>query len=115
MIPYKITTFDAASAIKDAAKTKDPVHYAEIVDVDLIAKEYKGQKPCYKKFVKGVSATTLRSKEPVNRNEQENDSQPNESSNFDEVKDLISDVVLNDQQAVSMSYLHAIYGLGIGN
>ena len=44
-----------------------------------------------------------------------NDSQPNESSNFDEVKDLISDVVLNDQQAVSMSYLHAIYGLGIGD
>lgn len=74
MIPYKITTFDAASAIKDAAKTKDPVHYAEIVDVDLIAKEYKVHKPCYKKFVKGVSATTSRSEEPANRNEQENDS-----------------------------------------
>ena len=115
MIPYKITTFDAASAIKDAAKTKDPVHYAEIVDVDLIAKEYKVHKPCYKKFVKGVSATTSRSEEPANRNEQENDSPPYESSNFDEVKEFISDVVLNDQRAVSMSSLHAIYGLGIGN
>ena len=115
MIPYKITTFDAASAIKDAAKTKDPVHYAEIVDVDLIAKEYKVHKPCYKKFVKGVSTTISRSEEPANRNEQENDSQPYESSNFDEVKEFISDVVLNDQRAVSMSSLHAIYGLGIGN
>ena len=61
MIPYKITAFDAASAIKDTAKTKDPVHYAEIVDVDVIVKEYKVHKPCYKMFVKDVSATTSRS------------------------------------------------------
>ena len=48
-------------------------------------------------------------------NKQENDSQPYESLNFDEVKEFISDVVLNDQRTVSMSSLHAIYRLGIGN
>ena len=41
--------------------------------------------------------------------------QPYECSNFDEVKEFISDVFLNDQRAVSMSSLHAISGLGIGN
>ena len=111
MILYKITTFYAASAVKDAAKTKDSVHYAEIVDLHL----YKVHKPGYKEFVKGVSATTSRSEEPAHRNEQENDCQPYESLNVDEVKEFISDVVLNDQRAVSMSSLHAIYGLGIGN
>ena len=38
--PYIITSVAAVEAIKNAAKLKDNMHYCEIKDVDLIAKEY---------------------------------------------------------------------------
>ena len=41
VLPRKITTFNATKTVKESAKVKDSSLYAEIADLDLIAKEFK--------------------------------------------------------------------------
>ena len=47
---YKITRFDTASRINPVGKTNSPALQNEISNFDLIAKEFKVYKHCYKKF-----------------------------------------------------------------
>ena len=121
-IPYKITSFAAVLAIKEAAKSKDLTHYAEIENVDLIAKEYKVHETCYKKFTKGFTATSSNDCEndPTDITKLNATDEPSterlsyDHSNFDQVKEFVKDMILNDQRAISMKSLHNIYGIGIG-
>ena len=102
--PYKITTHNAAAAIKNAAESKSPLHYCEIKDVDLIAKEYRVQEPCYRKFTNGFS---------------ENSKAGSSASGYkkkpsNELKEYVQEIIIGDQRATSMKILHDIYGIGIG-
>lgn len=51
--PVTITSFQAQETVKAAAKTKNPEMYNEIVDLDLISKEFKMHDHCRKTFLKG--------------------------------------------------------------
>ena len=114
LYPHKILTLNAEAAIKNSAKLKDLVHYAEIVNVDLVAKEYKVHDSCYKKFVITKSTLDEASKLQSEGASESHKNAPYAVSNFDEVKEFVSDIILQDQRAVSISSLHDIYGLGIG-
>ena len=113
--PYKITTHNAAAVIKNAAESKSPLHYCEIKDVDLIAKEYRVQEPCYRKFTNGFSENSKAgsSASGCKNKIQQEDEQTN-TSNFNEVKEYIQEIIIGDQRATSMKILHDIYGIGIG-
>ena len=50
--PKTIATNEASDTIKEAAKTKDLELYAEIKDLDLIAKEFKYHEHCRKNFTR---------------------------------------------------------------
>ncbi|XP_066933544.1 uncharacterized protein [Clytia hemisphaerica] len=120
--PHKILTRVAEAAIKNAAKSKDPVHYFDIVNVDLVTKDYKVHNSCYKRFVKPTTVATKSNKSSTssasstsNGNEEKIGCPSYETSNFAEVKEFVSDVILGDQRAVSIASLHEIYGLGIGD
>ena len=114
-VPYNITSHAASVAIKNASKSKDPLHFCEIKDMDLIAKEYKVHQPCYQKFTKG---SALKCKETSSSSRIQNLNQHEEEqlniSNFDEVKAYVRDIVIGDQCATSMKIKHNIYGIGIG-
>ena len=51
-LPIAITTIEATESIKEAAKIKDPKLYAEIKDIDLIAKEFKYHEHCRRNFTR---------------------------------------------------------------
>ncbi len=87
--------------IKDAAKTKDESLYYEIKDLDLIAKEFKYHVFCYKEFV--------RQERPA-QSQSHSDSE-SLKGNFESVIDCIEKRVLLQNQAVSMSVIHEIYGI----
>ena len=87
--------------------------YNEIVELDLITKEFKVHKHCYKKF-------TLKPFENVNVASDANSSLDNEStcyskSNYEDVKEYIRDVIIKEKRLAFMELLHDIYGLGIVN
>ena len=50
--PQTVTTMDVCDTIKAAAKVENPTLYAEIHDLDLIAKEFKYHRHCYKSFTR---------------------------------------------------------------
>ena len=113
-IPCKITRFDTVSRIKSAAKINNPALYNEIVDLNLIAKEFEAHKHCYKKF-------TLKPVENAKIASDANSSLDHESStcylksNYEEPKKYVRDVMIKEKQPASMKFLHDIYGLGTGN
>ena len=116
--PYTITTFNSATAIKSAAKSKNEPLYREIENLDLIAKEFKVHQPCYKKFTldhycneKEKAKTSTNNSMPL-----ENETSTSYSkSNYEEVKEFVNDVIIKGKKLASMKLLHEIYGLGIGN
>ena len=52
VVPKTIATNEASDTIKEAAKTKDFELYAEIKDLNLIAKEFKYHEHCRKNFTR---------------------------------------------------------------
>ena len=48
----KKLTFTANKTVKESAKIQDSLLYAEIVDLDLIAKEFKYYLVCYQNFTR---------------------------------------------------------------
>lgn len=102
-IPLTITTTSAAAKIKEAAEAKAESLYYEIKDLDLIAKEFKYHVFCYKDFVR---------QERPSQSQGQADS-GNLTGNFEAVIDCIEKRVLSQNQAVSMSLIHEIYGIHI--
>ena len=101
---------NAQSAIKSAAKQKDPELYSQIESLDLIAKEFQVHQVCYQQFTHGYSAATVSSPTAPSVT-----STVYEKSNFLEVKEYVEDVVIRQQTPVSIKILHQIYGLGVGD
>lgn len=84
----------------------------------MVVKEYKVHAQCYRKFVKLSKAKAFADKRTVGEtvNQEGNISGSSyDTSNFDDVKKFVYDVVFGDQRAISIGSLHELYGLGIGN
>ena len=84
--------------------------------MDLTAKEFKVHKTCCKTFKKGFSAAnnTEVEKGTEASTSTQMEKLPYDKSNFEEVREYVRDVVLNEKYATSIKVLHKIYGLGIG-
>lgn len=114
--PYTITTFNAESAIKFSAKSKNESLYREIENLDLIAKEFKVHEPCYKNLTLEYYSNQKKEAETSASVSMENETSACYSkSNYEEVKEFVNDVIIQEKKPASMKLLHEIYGLGIGN
>ena len=97
--PITITTEQAPMSIKQNAESmEDKTIYFEIKDVDLIAKELRYHRHCYKEF------TRKKLEKLLNVNE-------TQKGDCQKVKDIIEKLVLNQNQAVSMANIHNAYAL----
>ena len=95
--PDKIATLSAERTIKESAKQKDPDFHSKIVYVDLIAKEFKYHRTCYRNFTRDyLSNSTSSSKS------QEEDSHDGNKGDFKKVKRFISENILGGMEAISM-------------
>ena len=90
----------AAAQIKESAEAKDTNLFYEIRDIDLIAKEFKYHDFCYREFTRKVANANTKQFE-------DNDAK----GNFDKVTDYIQRKILSQNQAISMTVLHDLYGL----
>ena len=105
-----ITTSIASNSIKKAAEEKHPEIYIMIKDEDLIAKEMKYHRYCYKNFTLGFGMS-FQSNTNKNDSNSQTSEEGRESGNYEAVKDFIINHVVSEKRAVSMKKLHAIYGL----
>ena len=87
-------------SIKKAAKLKDQELYNEIKDLDLIAKEFRYHKNCYRNFTRKKSLSE----------KQESEIKP--QGNFDAVVNCIEDKIIKQNEAISMSELENLYSVG---
>ncbi|CAB4017036.1 Hypothetical predicted protein [Paramuricea clavata] len=90
----------AAAQIKESAEAKDTKLFYKIRYIDLIAKEFKYHDFCYREFTRKVANTNTKQFE-------DNDAK----GNFDKVTDYIQRKVLSQNQVISMTVLHDLYGL----
>ena len=105
-----VHTLNVERAIKAAAKVKNPTLYFEIKDVDLIVRELRYHKSCYKAFTEepALSASHTQSVDELLDEEVEEQQQ---TGDFESICEYITHHVLDEKAAVSMSVLHTIYGL----
>ena len=96
VLPYKCLTKSAEKTIKDAAKQNNEDLYNEIKDLDLIAKEFGYHNKCYKKFTK------------IKTSSQE--LEPRVKSKLETVIDHIKENIIDNNEAISMTVLHDLYG-----
>ena len=104
--PDKIATFLAERTVKESAKQKDPDFNSKIAYVDVIAKEFRYHRTCYRNFTQDYlsnSATSFKS--------QEEDSHEASKGDFEKAKRFISENILGGNEAISMSSLQGIYGI----
>ena len=66
VLPVKIATFQCAETIKAAAKEKNPDMYYEILDLDIVAKEFKMHDHCRKSFLKEFGEETREKSKEIN-------------------------------------------------
>ena len=83
---------------QNAESMEDKTIYFEIKDVDLIAKELRYHRHCYKEF------TRKKSERLLNVNE-------TQKGDYQKDNDIIEKLVLNQNQAVSMANIHNAYAL----
>ena len=114
--PQIIATDDAVSTIIAAAEQNDKIMHEEIKNECLIAKEFKFHSVCYRNFTRGFSRKE-REKSTTNVPSTSDNASValHISSNFDLVKEYITDKILDQKQAISMLVLHEIYGLNPGD
>lgn len=101
--PITITTTNAAAKIKEAAEAKNESLYYEIKDIDLIAKEFKYHVFCYKDFVR----------EDKSSQSQDHTESGNLKGDFQAMVDCIEKRVLSQNQAISLSLIHELYGIHV--
>ena len=109
--PVTVHTLNVECAIKAAAKVKN-LTYFEIKDADLIARELRYHKSCYKAFTEEptLSASHTQSVDEQSNLDEEVEEQQ-QTGDFESVCEYITHHVLDEKTAVSMSVLHTIYGL----
>ena len=84
-----------------AAESKGGDSYYEIRDLDLIAKEFRYHRLCYKDFIRHQKSSN-------NNEQEESDTQ---KGNFEAVIEFIENTILLQNQPVSMSLIYEIYGV----
>ena len=104
--PYNILTYDAETSIKKAAQAKDEGLYAEIKDLDLISKEFKVHKHCYREFTRDCN------KDESSENGQ---TASYDKGNFEAVASCVANEIIKFGKVVSMKHLHGLYELGVGD
>ncbi len=90
----------AVTSIKEAAEANDEKLFYEINHLDLIAKEFKYHDFCYREFTR---------KKPV----QSQTSIETLQGNFDAVIRCIEERILSQNQAISITVLHDLYGVHV--
>ena len=104
---HKITTNDAVELIKTAAEIKnDEQLLLRIRGVDLIAKEMQMHRICYMEYTRIITLKSKSSKAEETEFK---------CGDFESVKSFISGSILTLNQAVSITVLYQIYGIGFGN
>ena len=102
---YKILTKEAEQNIKRAAKVKNDLPLlCQIQDVDLIANELMIHKKCYLDYTRTLDSTVEQATEQLSR----------QLGDIESVKTFINEAVLEQNQAVSITVLHRLYGTGYG-
>lgn len=101
--PRKIVTYNAENSIKAAAEVKNANLYAEIKDLDLISKEFKVHKHCYREFTRdtGIDA----GENPLTY----------DKGNFEAVESCVAEDIVRLGMVVTLKHLHGLYGLGVGD
>ena len=110
--PVTVHTLNVESAIKAAAKEKNPTLYFEIKDADLIARELRYHKTCYKAFTKEPTLSASHTQSVDKQSNLDDKVEEQQTGDFESVCEYIIHHVLEEKTAVSMSVLHTIYGLG---
>ena len=113
-VPFevKLTFFsDLDIDLKSAAKSKDEPMYYLISNLDIIAKDFKVHQPCYKSF----TLDHYREGNKEAHQEGQTSNHTYSTSNYEEVKEYVNDIVINEKRPASMKLLHEIYGLEVNN
>ena len=113
--PKLITTHMAENTIKAALKQKYTSLLVVIKDLNLTPKEFKYHERYYKEFTFGFSETF---REPGQSTASKNINENNCESNVGDLDAVIAYInikVLDENQTVSMSTLHSMCGLNVGN
>ncbi len=92
--------------LKLTAKSKNEELFYKIKDRNLIANEFKVHKCCYNDFTK-PSVTDKENIEPQSNNYEKGD--------FDKVVAFIKQEVIDKNSVTTLSTLHEMYGLGVGD
>ena len=100
--PTKILTFAAQDSIKKAAELSNNDFFLKVKDEDLIAREFKYHRHCFRNFTR--TNTTPTEEEPVKP-----------KGDYDAVRSCVDEDIIESGQILSMRYLHSIYGVGYGD
>jgi len=101
--PSTIATYDAERNIKNAARQRDGQLYLDIKDVDLISKEFKYHRHCYRNYIR------------VNENKNDQKNLVYEKGDFEAVISFVNIEIIENARVVSMTHLHSLYKLGVGD
>ena len=94
VLPRKITTFNATKTVNESAKIRDSPLYAEIVDLDMIAKEFKYNQVCYKNFTRKYLSGNRLTNSTDAKNNENTTGNVNEVGKLDAVEKHVSDHIL---------------------
>ena len=109
--PTLIITTTAEARLKQAAKRKnDQMMLRKIQFEDLIAKEFKKQKSCFREYTCILDRDT----DSDDNNDGNEDSEAS-TDGFSQVCKVVERSILGSHQAISMATLHEIYGAGVGD
>ena len=103
VVPVTISTMIATETVKAAAMKKNYDLYCEIKDLDLISKEFKYHRSCYKEFTRGFSEKSRSSTSCLDIASTSSSSlEPGMLTNIKAVEEYIENNVVGDHKAVSM-------------
>lgn len=112
-----VSTRDAETTIKEAAKDKNLDFYYENKEVDLIAKELRYHRDCYKSFTRGYSSDCRdTSQQETFSTTTSNETRQDEhqlQGDYISVQEYITENVIKRKQTVSMGVLHSVYDLHV--
>ena len=108
----KILTKEAEQNIKRAANVKNDLPLlCQIQDIDLIHKELMIHKKCYLDCTHILDSTTL---DPCHRRPEYTEQLPRQLGDIESVRTFVNEAVLEQNQTVSITVLHRLYGTEYG-
>ena len=111
----KVLTKEGETTIKSACKEKLPWYYLKIEDTDLIARELKYHKLCFSTFTYGYSIQKECQLDNSGLYKGKAAQSTYEQGDFQSVIDYINEHVKTKKEAISMTTLDTIYGIGVND